>query len=132
MRFTQHWNQYEPDTIRDGRVTIQAHDFFTPQPGNDADVFLLRYVLHDWGNSKAIEIMKRLREVAVFGKTRVVVIDGIVQNACAVDWKQIHGAEDIEFEGWEKKSEVPVGLLPNLGRAEARNYFHDLMCGLPS
>ena len=34
------------------------------------------------------------------------------------------------FEGPDK-SEVPAGLLPNLGRADARNYFLDLTYGLP-
>lgn len=59
------------------------------------------------------------------------VIDGVVQYVCAVDRKQIRGAEDIVFEGSDKKREVPSGLLPNLGRADARNYFFDLTCGLP-
>jgi len=61
----------------------------------------------------------------------VVAIDGVVQYACAVDQKQIRGAEDIVFEGSDKKSGVPEGLLPNLGRAEARNYFLDLTYGPP-
>jgi len=127
---TQHWNQHEPKAIQDGQVTIQAHDFFTPQPVNDADIFLLRYILHDWLDSKAIEILSRLREVAVPGKTRVVVLDGVIKYACAADQKQIYGAEDIEFEGSNEGSEVPAGLLPNLGRAEATNYLLDLVCGL--
>jgi len=121
-----YWNQYDPKLIPDGQVTIQVHNFFTPQPVKDADVFLLRYLLHDFSNSKAIEILKRLREVAVPGKTRVVVIDGVVEYACTVDRKQIHGAEDIVFEESDKKVEAPTGLLPNLGRASARNYFFDL------
>jgi len=121
-----YWNRHEPKAIADGQVTIQAHDFFTPQPVNDADIFLLRYILHDWSNSKAIEILKRLREVAIPGKTKVIVIDGVVQYACAADRKQIYGADDIIFEELGKKNEVPAGLLPNLGRAKARNYFLDL------
>jgi len=127
----QHWNQYEPKAIQDGQVTIQAHDFFTTQPVKDADIFLLRYILHDWLDSKAIKILRRLREVAVPGKTKVLVLDGVIQYACATDQKQIYGAEDIVFEGSYEGSEVPVGLLPNLGRAGARNYLLDLTCGLP-
>jgi len=42
----------------------------------------------------------------------------------------ICGAEDIVFEGSDK-SEAPAGLLPNLGRAEAMNYFLDLTYGPP-
>jgi hypothetical protein len=110
-------------------VTIQAHDFFSPQPIKDADVFLLRYTLHDWSNAITIRILKRLREAAVPGKTRLVVIDGLIRYACAVEQKDIRGAEDIVFEGLDKGSEAPVGLLANLGRAKARNYYFDLTCG---
>ena len=80
-------------------------------------------------DSKAIEILRRLREVAVPGKTRVVVLDGVIKYACAADQKQICEAEDIAFEGSYKGSEVPAGLLPNLGRAEAGSYLLDLTCG---
>ena len=126
----QYWNRHEPKAIANGQVTVQVHDFFSPQPVGGADIFLLRYILHDWSNPKAIEILKRLREAAVPGKTRLVVIDGIIQYACAIDKKKIQGAEDIVFEGSDKKGEVPAGLLPNLGKAGARNYFLDLVCGL--
>ena len=127
---TQYWNQLEPTAIRDGRVTIQAHDFFAPQPVEDADIFLLRAVLHNWPNPKVIEILKRLREAAVPGKTRVVVIGRVPRYACAFDRKQMPGMDDIVFEGLDEKREVPAGLLSNLGKAEARNYLIDLACGL--
>ena len=54
------------------------------------------------------------------------IIDGLIQYACAVDRKEIHGKGDIAFEGLGKQSEVPVGLLANLGRAKGRNYYLDL------
>ena len=57
------------------------------------------------------------------------VIDGITKYACALDLERVPGAGDIVFEGWEKKSKVPAGLLPNLGRADARNYYFDIMWG---
>ena len=126
----QYWNQCDPKAIQDGQVTIQAHDFFSPQPVKDADIFLLRYILHNWMDSKAIEILRRLREVAVPGKTRVLILDAVIQYACAAYQKQVYGAEDIEFEGSYGRSGVPAGLLPNLGRGEARNYLFDVMCGL--
>ena len=127
----QHWSNHEPKAIVDGQVTVQAHDFFTPQPIGDADIFLLRHIIHDWPDAKVIEILKRLREVSVPGKTRVVVIDCVVQYACATDQKKIRGAENITFEGLNKKREVPAGLLPNLGRAESVDYYLDLVCAFP-
>jgi len=128
---SQYWDQYEPKAVEDGQVTIQAHDFFALQPVKDADIFLLRSILHDWSNSKAIEILKRLREAAVPGKTRVVVMDAVIQHACPVDREQIGREAGIAFEGLDGRSEVPAGLLSNLGRAEAKKYFLDLMYGLP-
>jgi len=122
-----YWNQYDPKAIPDGRVMIQVRDFFTPQPVKDADIFLLRHILHDWSNSRAIEILKRLREAAVPGKTRMVVIDVIIQYACAADREQIGRVENVVFEEQGKKGEAPMGLLSNLGRASARNYLLDLM-----
>lgn len=120
------WNYHEPKAIADGQVTIQTHDFFSPQPIKNADIFLLRNILHDWPNAKAVEILRRLREAAIPGKTKLVVVDAIVGYACATDQGKIHGAEGIVFEGSDKGREVPVGLLPNLGRAGARNYYLDL------
>ena len=60
----------------------------------------------------------------------MVVIDGVLRHACAVDRKQTPGTDDIVFEGLDEKREVPAGLLSNLGKAEARNYLIDLTCAL--
>jgi len=125
-RAVMYWNQYDPKVFTDGRVTVQTNDLFAPQPVKDADIFLLRHVLHDWPNSKAIEILKRLREAAIPGKTRVIVIDMVLQHACAASREQICGAEDIVFEE-SGKGEAPAELLPNLGRATARHYLFDLL-----
>lgn len=42
------------------RVKVQAHDFFTPQPVQGADVYFLRKILHDWPDSAAVTILKHL------------------------------------------------------------------------
>ena len=58
-------------------------------------------------------------------------IDSIIQYACAVDWRKVRGAEDIEFEGLERRSKAPAGLLHNLGKAQAKNYRLDVACVPP-
>lgn len=126
MTDIQYWNSHEPGAISDGRVTIQAHDFFSPQPVRDADIFLLRYILHTRMNEGAIEILKRLREAAVPGKTKIVVIDAVIQYACPVS-REVSGADGIVFEGSDEKVKVPPGLLTNLGKAVAGNHFLDLV-----
>ncbi|KAL8951372.1 MAG: hypothetical protein Q9222_002649 [Ikaeria aurantiellina] len=39
------------------KISFQSYDFFTEQPNKAADVYLLRLVLHDWPDSKALEIL---------------------------------------------------------------------------
>lgn len=46
-------------TIKD-RIEFVAHDMFEEQPVKNADVYLLRYVLHDWGDKYCIEIIRNL------------------------------------------------------------------------
>lgn len=43
-----------------GRVTFMAHDFFTEQPVKNADVYLFRWVFHDWSDKYSIQILRAL------------------------------------------------------------------------
>lgn len=42
------------------RVSFMAHDFFTEQPIKDADVYFLKWILHDWSDQYAIRILRCL------------------------------------------------------------------------
>ena len=59
-----------------------AHDFFTPQTVKGAEVYLMKYIIHDWSDEYAVKILRRLREAADPQKTRLVTIDRAVQYAC--------------------------------------------------
>ncbi|KAL8828587.1 MAG: hypothetical protein Q9191_002505 [Dirinaria sp. TL-2023a] len=41
-----------------GRLEFQEYDFFTQQRNGEADVYILRSVLHNWPDDKAIHILK--------------------------------------------------------------------------
>jgi predicted O-methyltransferase YrrM len=47
-----------PADVKD-RIEFQKHDFFTEQTVQ-ADVYLFRYIFHDWSDSNAIRILKAL------------------------------------------------------------------------
>lgn len=53
-----------------------AHDFLTPQP-KEADVFLFRWIFHDWPDKYVIKILRNLVPVLKPG-TRIVVNDGVM------------------------------------------------------
>jgi hypothetical protein len=48
-----------PEGLKD-RVELMVHDMFTQQPVEGADVYLLRYVLHDWPDKYCIKVLQEL------------------------------------------------------------------------
>lgn len=54
-------------------IEAMAHDFFGPQPIKGAKVYFTRHVLHDWPDSKAEVILKRV--VEAMDKESVLLID---------------------------------------------------------
>ena len=41
-------------------VSFMAHDFFTEQPVKGADVYFLRWILHDWSDAYSLRILRAL------------------------------------------------------------------------
>lgn len=60
-----------------GRVSFQVHDFFTEQPMQGADVYLLSSVLHDWPDKYAARILKALVPACRTG-ARIVINERLV------------------------------------------------------
>ncbi|KAF9048382.1 O-methyltransferase-domain-containing protein [Rhodocollybia butyracea] len=52
----EYWQAQYPDEVsnpvKTGRVTLQPHNFFSPQLIPNASVYMMRFVLHDWPASK--------------------------------------------------------------------------------
>ncbi|KAF8206805.1 O-methyltransferase [Mycena galopus ATCC 62051] len=94
---------------------LKVHDFFTAQPVKNADVFLLRHVLHNWGKEKAISILQHLRDAAT-PATKLVCMEKIVPDS--VPHSGIPGAD---------RPRAPDPLLPNWGPASAFIFLSDIM-----
>ncbi|KAL9105253.1 MAG: hypothetical protein Q9187_008747, partial [Circinaria calcarea] len=48
-----------PTDLKD-RLKFMAHDFFAEQPVHNADVYLFRWIFHDWPDKYSIRILKAL------------------------------------------------------------------------
>ncbi|KAJ6043153.1 uncharacterized protein N7446_001349 [Penicillium canescens] len=68
-----------PDAVS-SRVTFQSHDFFTPQPVIDGDVYLLRMILHDWPRDEAQKILSHLAAALIRLGGRILVMDTVLPN----------------------------------------------------
>jgi len=112
------WEAERPEALKSGLVRLQAHDFFEEQPVNDASVFLLRAVIHDWPDHYAKRILANLRP-ATIADTKLILIEHILRYTCRSEEysKKIPGADE---------PEAPEPLLPNFGVAGGREYVVDL------
>ncbi|KAL2045336.1 hypothetical protein N7G274_002419 [Stereocaulon virgatum] len=48
-----------PEDLKD-RISGMAHDFLTPQPVKGADIYLFRWILHDWSDKYCVKILQAL------------------------------------------------------------------------
>ncbi|KAK7002289.1 O-methyltransferase-domain-containing protein [Favolaschia claudopus] len=114
-----HWEQNFPAHVKNQMVEFQGIDFFGPQPVKNASVFMVRYVLHNWDDARATQLLRRLREAAQ-PTTRLVVIERIVSLASPVS-----SAEEEAIPGAARPS-APAPLLANWGVAKTEAYFYDM------
>ncbi|GAB1217535.1 hypothetical protein ATERTT37_006774 [Aspergillus terreus] len=59
---------------------LMAHDFFTPQPIKGARVYYLHWVLHDWADERARDILRHIVEAMEPGYSRLVINENIIPN----------------------------------------------------
>ncbi|KAJ7575531.1 S-adenosyl-L-methionine-dependent methyltransferase [Mycena floridula] len=116
------WTSNLPEAIDSGTVTLQAHDFFAPQPQKEVVVFMLRMILHDWSDEYCLKILKQLRAAAT-PLTKLLVLDSIMPYGC----HDPSGADGIP--GSLPPKEAPAPLLANYGAANEMVYLSDIaMC----
>jgi hypothetical protein len=58
------------------RCEVVGGDFFQSVPGG-GDVYVLKRILHDWGDERSIQILRRCRE-AMGNDVRLLVVDAVV------------------------------------------------------
>ena len=48
-----------PDELKE-QISGMAYDFLTPQPVHGADIYLFRWILHDWSDKYCVKILQSL------------------------------------------------------------------------
>lgn len=59
-----------------GRLSIQGGDFFAAVPAGAA-AYLLRHILHDWGDEACLRILGQIRAVMAAG-ARVLLVEQVI------------------------------------------------------
>ncbi|KAA1478073.1 S-adenosyl-L-methionine-dependent methyltransferase [Dentipellis sp. KUC8613] len=114
------WSAEMPDAVDSGRVQLEPHDFFEPQPARDVAVFLLKQILHDWSDEYSARILKRLREAAA-PTTKLVLVETITSHAC----RQPSSDQDTHVPG-AVPVEAPEPLLANFGAVCEMGFHGDM------
>jgi hypothetical protein len=66
------------------RIIFQAHNFWTPQPVKDADVYFIRFCLHDYSDDDAVKnIISAMKHGA-----KLVVMDTVLPEPNTVEQSQ--------------------------------------------
>jgi 6-hydroxytryprostatin B O-methyltransferase len=61
------------------RISFQVHDFFKENPVEGPSAFMLRFILHDWPDVQALEILRGLTVKMTPEKTKLIIVDTIVR-----------------------------------------------------
>ncbi|RYO87703.1 hypothetical protein DL766_009942 [Monosporascus sp. MC13-8B] len=73
---------------KDGRIGLQVHDFFTPQPIKGARAYFMRSVLHDWPDEQCRRILGHLKDAMTPGYSKLLINDCVVADEKAA-WQHI-------------------------------------------
>ncbi|KAE9392372.1 S-adenosyl-L-methionine-dependent methyltransferase [Gymnopus androsaceus JB14] len=97
----KYWEENAPDAVNTGSVKLQVHSFFNRQPIENARVYFLRIVTHDWPDVDVKKIMSCIRTAA--GKSsKLVLFEVLARFTCKTS-----------------SDSSPYPLLGNLGIAGA-------------
>lgn len=73
------WPKENPKALEEKRVSFMEHDFFKLNPVRNADVYWLRYILHDWSDDYCIKILSAIRE-SMGPNSRILVCDQVMNT----------------------------------------------------
>ena len=57
-----------------------AYDFLAPQPIKGARAYILKYVLHDWPDPKAVEILNQITAAMKPGYSKLIILENIIPD----------------------------------------------------
>ncbi|KAH8099822.1 S-adenosyl-L-methionine-dependent methyltransferase [Cristinia sonorae] len=78
------WSKELPSAIQTERVKFMVHNFFNEEPVKNADVYHMRYILHDWSDDDCVAILSAIRP-ALGPNSRILISDQVMNTTCGTD-----------------------------------------------
>ncbi|XP_014558343.1 hypothetical protein COCVIDRAFT_94784 [Bipolaris victoriae FI3] len=73
------WPKENPEAIAQHRVQFCPHDFFEPNPVKEAEVYWLRYIMHDWSDEYCVRILKAIKP-SMGPRSRILICDQVMNT----------------------------------------------------
>ncbi|KAI9672395.1 MAG: hypothetical protein M1817_003417 [Caeruleum heppii] len=78
------WPAENPEALAEKRVAFMPHDFFKPNPVEGADVYWMRYIMHDWSDEDCIKILTGIR-CSMRPQSRILIADAVMNTTLGCD-----------------------------------------------
>ncbi|KAI5777949.1 O-methyltransferase-domain-containing protein [Geopyxis carbonaria] len=98
-------------------VTFLPHSFLDPQPTHGADVYLLRWILHDWADDDCVRILRGIVPALTKAGARVVVNEVVLPEAEATQLEPAENAEKVNGIAPADGSARPAPVVEKLMRS---------------
>ncbi|KAL7622056.1 hypothetical protein AAE478_007557 [Parahypoxylon ruwenzoriense] len=81
---TEVWPRENPGALQQGRIEFVTHDFFNSNPTKGADIYWLRYILHDWSDDYCVKILSAIKP-ALGPRSRILICDQVMNTTAGCD-----------------------------------------------
>ena len=90
------------------RVEFMPHDFFTEQPVKDADVYLFRWIFHNWSDGYCINILRNLIPALKNGAMIVINDNCLPEPGTMGQWQE----ERLRYVAFRISHQIVQSLFP--------------------
>ncbi|KIA75405.1 hypothetical protein HK57_00124 [Aspergillus ustus] len=97
-----------PAELHDPDFEYIKHDIFTPQPVKGARFYMMKHILHNWPDDRALKILRNIATAVTPGYSKLWILDSVVPDTgadkavVALDIAMLgfHGAQERNREQW--------------------------------
>ncbi|KAI1132514.1 S-adenosyl-L-methionine-dependent methyltransferase [Nemania abortiva] len=73
------WPRENAEALSAGRIRFVPHDFFNTNPVMHADVYWLRYIIHDWSDDYCVKILSAIKP-SMGPRSRILICDQVMNT----------------------------------------------------
>jgi hypothetical protein len=95
------------------RCTLKAGSFFEEVPAG-GDAYIMKYILHDWNDEQAVNILRNCR-AAMTEKGRILIVDNVIPPGNDRSWGKLVDIQMLVIGGRERTKKEFAAMLVEAG-----------------